>query len=98
MNKLIEECENLKQAYRFLRKIEFDGITVPHIDEDVLNEYECVMRILVKGGSNYPWEQILEIEELHNEIEKRLPNVMEDEFEEYIYLGDLLGVLQTAGR
>jgi len=39
------------------------------------------------------WEELLEVQEKHNEIEACLPNVSDEEFEEFVFLGDLLAVL-----
>ena len=45
---------------------------------------------------DYPigtWEQILDIQEKRSEIEKQLPDVSDEEFDEFVFLGDLLAVL-----
>ena len=39
------------------------------------------------------WEQILDIQEKRDDIAKRLPDVSDEEFDEFVFLGDLLAVL-----
>ena len=42
------------------------------------------------------WERVIDIQAKHQEIEAKLPNVSDSEFEEYIILGDILAVLSEA--
>ena len=62
--------------------------------QDISQEfYEELLREYANQVGDNIWEQILEVQEKHDEIEKQLPNVADDVFDEYVFLGDLLAVL-----
>ena len=44
------------------------------------------------------WQRIIDIQEKHQEIEARLPNLSDGEFDEYIILGDMLAALLDIPR
>ena len=88
MSNLEYECENLKQAYRYLRRVNL-------YDKGVIDLYERKMKLLVEQNSDYLWQQLIEIQDKYDNIEKKLPNASDEEFEEYIYLGDLLAVIKN---
>ena len=88
MTNLVQETEELKNSTRDIRE---QGLQ--EFYEELLEEYRDNVSKLKAVGNNYPWEQLVEVQEKHSEIEKKLPNVSDEEFEEYIWLGDLLAVL-----
>jgi len=53
--------------------------------EELLSEYH--------KSDDIPWEQVLELQEKRDLIEASLPYVSDEEFDEYIFLGDILAVL-----
>lgn len=61
--------------------------------QKALEEHE-VLVIQIRGcGNTYPLERAIEIQEQHLEIERRLPDVSDEEWEEYCCLTDLLGIM-----
>ena len=45
----------------------------------------------------FSWEKLLDLQEKYEDIEKRLPNVSDQEFDEYIILGDMIAALLQKG-
>lgn len=39
------------------------------------------------------WDLVLELQDRHDEVESRLPDIDDSEFEKYIIIGDLIGVI-----
>ena len=60
---------------------------------ELLDDYAVQVWALKSIGDSYPWEKAIDIQERHSKIESRMPNITKEEFEEYVLLNDLLGVL-----
>ena len=60
---------------------------------ELLGDWFVLIHALKYAKDPYPWERMIEIEEEKSLIEAKLPNVSDDEFDKYVVLWDLLGVL-----
>lgn len=87
MNKkdLITKAEELKESIGQAQKYSQEFY------EELLSEFETYILALKNNGDNYPWELALRVQEQLDEVEKSMSS--EDEFEEYVFLNDVLGVL-----
>jgi len=61
--------------------------------EDILSDYSVHVWALKSIGDSYTWERAIEAQEKHSEIEAMMPDITEGEFDEYVLLNDLLGIL-----
>ena len=59
--------------------------------QELLRDY--TVQVMSLKSIDYLWEKIVEIEERRASIEARLPNVTDEEFEDYVVMWDLLGIL-----
>ena len=84
----IIEVEKLEKNLKYA----FDHCT-KELYENTLKEYDEKIRELKKKDCDYPWERLLELEDRHDVLNRALPNVTDEEFEEYIHTGNLLAVL-----
>lgn len=46
----------------------------------------------------FSWEKVLDLQEKYEDLEKRLPNVSDQEFDEYVILGDMIAALLSNRR
>lgn len=63
--------------------------------EELLDDYSIYVWALNVIGDNYPLEKAIEVQEKYSEIESRMPNITEEEFDEYTFLSDQLAILFT---
>lgn len=49
--------------------------------------------LLTEYAENFSWEKVLDLQEKHEDIEKKLPNVSDQEFDEYVIIGDMIAAL-----
>ena len=61
--------------------------------QEILHDWAVNVLALKYIGDSYPWERLIDIEERRLDIEARLPDVSEEDFEDYIVLWDLSGIL-----
>ena len=61
--------------------------------QECMNEYATYIWALKSIDDPYPWEQAIEAESRRADIESRLPNVSEEEFDEYTHIWNQLGIL-----
>jgi len=87
MTRQISKAEELKETCRQAHKYSQEFY------EELLKEYAIYVLALRSTGDSYPWEEILELQDKQVEINQRLPNVTDEEFNEYIFNNDLLGIL-----
>ena len=60
---------------------------------ELLTDYIVGIWALKSIGDLYPLDRAIDLEEQRSNIEARLSNVTEEEFEDYVVLWDLLGIL-----
>ena len=61
--------------------------------QELLNDYTNKIQELKSNNDSLFWERAIMLEERKADIEARLPNVSDEEFEEYVALLDLLGII-----
>ena len=86
-NEVINKAEELKEVCKEAHNLDRTFY------EECLKDYAVQVWALKSIGDNYPWEQVLEIQEEHDDLSQALPWISDKKFEEYIVLGDLLAVL-----
>jgi len=84
---VIDKAEELKEICRQSHKYSQEFY------EELLDEYAVHVWALKSIKDEYPWMQALKIQEKYDKIEARLSNITDEEFEEFIVLGDFLAVL-----
>ena len=82
----------VKETLRFAHKIanESKNNEPQLIYEELLEEYGSQLKEIL--GDEF-WSTVLELQDKQVEINQRLPNVTDEEFEEYVFNNDLLGIL-----
>ena len=61
--------------------------------EEILGEYAINIWALKFANDDYPYLQAIEIQERYSDLGRMLPMITEEEFDEYVLLGDQLAVL-----
>ena len=61
--------------------------------EEMLCEYHQTASALKLVGDTEVWVKVITLQERQDAIERRLPNVTKEEFDEYVFQGDLIAVL-----
>ena len=88
---IIAKTKDLEESLRGAHSID------QNFYNELLEEYELHMLTLKSVGDSYPWEQAIIIQEKHDKMSQLLGQaplgMSNDDFEEYIILGDLLAVL-----
>jgi len=79
-----------------LEEIEDVLINTAGLDQDttdqLLKEYSGICKILRSVDDDYPLMQAIRFQEICDEIEKQLPDVSEEVFEQYVIYMNLLAI------
>ena len=84
MKKITELAETCRQAF----KLDLDGFY-----SECEHEYALRVLELKYHQSELFWNHLLETQDKYDEIGKRLPHVTEEEFTEYIVLGNFIACM-----
>ena len=84
---LISKAEELKESCKQAHDID------QTFYEELLDSYAINVEALKLAKDEYTWTQVLELQEQYDALEARLPEVSDEEFEEFILLGDFLVIL-----
>ena len=82
ITKIEEMKESLKEAKELTQEYY----------EELLAELSKYLWALLSINDSYPWEQLIVLQDKHNRMNMMLPNVTDEEFEDYIIVGDLIAV------
>jgi hypothetical protein len=61
--------------------------------QDLLDDYFVHIEAMKNLKMSYPYDKAAAVQDRHSQIETKLPNVSQADFEEYVMLNDMLAIL-----
>ena len=84
---IISNANELEESLRIVYGLDDDGFY-----RELLDDYSINIWALKSIGDSYPYDRAIEFQEKCDNIEARIPNITEEEFNEYTFYTELLAI------